>query len=292
MGRAITAIEDGRRVAGELVASLAPRAGAPLVVGVTGPPGAGKSTLVARLAEQWSSRGVRTGLLLVDPSSPLSGGAVLGDRVRLRPSRDPLLFVRSLAARGHLGGVTRMTPMLVTVLGAAGTDVVVLETVGTGQSETEVALVADVTVLVLPPGLGDEIQAIKAGTAEVADVLVVNKADLAGAERAEVELTMMVGHSARPERPVLCTVALSGEGVDVLVGVLDRARSHEREQRGQEHLRQVVRATVEQQVGIWLAGAGRRRVEELAEDVRSGSATLGQATANALDDLSEWCRHW
>lgn len=218
IARAITAIEnatdEGRALAGELNGT-ARRA---RIVGVTGPPGAGKSTLVNALAGDLLGRGHSVAVIAVDPSSPLTGGAVLGDRVRMgEVHAHEHIFIRSLAARGHLGGLTRTTAGVVVVLDAAGFDDVIIETVGTGQSEVEIAAIAGTRVVVCPPGAGDAIQALKAGVLEIADILVVNKADLPDAERTEHDLRAMLALRRTEYRPpVLKTIATRGDGITAL----------------------------------------------------------------------------
>lgn len=234
LARLLTLVEDGSAEERRAVAAvLAPRAGRARVIGVTGPPGVGKSTLTAALAAALRQRGRRVAVLAVDPSSPLTGGALLGDRVRMQHLHDDDdVFVRSMAARGHLGGLAAAVPHAVLVLDAAGFDDVLLETVGVGQSEVEVVAAADTTVLVLAPGMGDAIQAAKAGVLEVPDVLVVNKADHGGAGRLEAELRGMLElgrGDARPEawQPVIVRcVAVRDEGIAELVEAVDaHARS-------------------------------------------------------------------
>lgn len=226
LARAITAVENETGAAREARAALAPYLGHARRVGVTGPPGAGKSTLVNALIKELLARGQRVAVAAVDPSSPFSGGAVLGDRIRMAEMQaDERVFIRSLAARGHLGGLTRSAGAVLDLLDAAGFDTVIVETVGAGQSEIEVAGVADPCVVICPPGLGDDVQALKAGILEIADLLVVNKADLPGAERTERELRAMLALRARgPKPPVLKTVATTGEGVAALADWLE-ARS-------------------------------------------------------------------
>ncbi len=225
IARAISAVENETPEAAAIRAALAPRLGHARVLGVTGPPGAGKSTLVNALIREYLSRGRRVAVVAVDPSSPVSGGAVLGDRIRMAEHQaDERVFIRSLASRGHLGGLSRTARAVIEVLDAARYDVVIVETVGTGQSEVEVATVAHTRVLVCPPGLGDEIQALKAGVLEIADVLVVSKADLPGAERTERDLQGMLAlrPAAAWSPPVLRAVATTGEGVAALADAIER----------------------------------------------------------------------
>lgn len=234
LARLLTVVEDGasdeRRAVAE---ALAGRSGRARVIGVTGPPGAGKSTLTTALTSALRAHGHRVAVLAIDPSSPTTGGALLGDRVRMQAHHDDEdVFIRSMASRGHLGGLAAAVPAALFVLDAAGFDDVVLETVGVGQSEVEVVAAADTTVLVLAPGMGDAVQAAKAGILEVPDVIVVNKADTGGAGRLEAELHAMLelgrdaGASGAWVPPVLRCVAVRGEGVDALVAVLeDHARS-------------------------------------------------------------------
>lgn len=235
LARAMSVLERGGPAAAALRARLAPHTGRALVVGVTGPPGAGKSSLVGAMIAALRERGTRVAVLAVDPSSPLSGGAVLGDRTRMGAhTTDPGVFIRSLASRGHPGGLARAVPALVDAIDAAGWEVVLLETVGSGQSDTDITEYADVAVLVSVPGLGDDVQAIKAGVLELADVLVVNKADLPGAEQTARQLERML--KLRPadalQPLVVRTSAHDGTGVEKLIDVFDDvARSGGRHRR-------------------------------------------------------------
>lgn len=224
LARAITAVENELPEAIALRAALAARPGHARIVGITGPPGAGKSTLVNALVKELLLRGERVAVIAVDPSSPFTGGAVLGDRVRMGETQaDERVFIRSLASRGHLGGLSRSTAQVVEIVKAAGFDSVIIETVGAGQSEVEVARVAATRIVVCPPGLGDDVQALKAGILEIADAFVVNKADLPDAARTERELhSMLVLRRQDPRPPVLRTVATSGEGVAKLAEWLER----------------------------------------------------------------------
>jgi LAO/AO transport system ATPase len=224
IARAISAIENAAPSAEAIAAAIAPRLGGAHVVGITGAPGAGKSTLIDALLGELIRRGRRIAVVAVDPSSPLTGGAVLGDRVRMGShGADERVFIRSIASRGHLGGVSRTTRQIVDVLDAAGFDTVIVETVGAGQSEVEIIEIADTRVVVCPPGLGDDVQAIKAGILEIADLLVVNKADLPAAETTARDLKEMLRLRARrdAEVPVLRTVATRGEGIAELADRLD-----------------------------------------------------------------------
>ncbi|HST66662.1 MAG TPA: methylmalonyl Co-A mutase-associated GTPase MeaB [Mycobacteriales bacterium] len=227
VARLISLVEDASPTLREVAAALAPHTGRARVLGLTGSPGVGKSTSTSMLVRALRTQGHRVGVLAVDPSSPFSGGALLGDRVRMQDhATDSGVFIRSMASRGHLGGLAWATPQAVRVLDAAGCDVVLIETVGVGQAEVQVASTADTTLVLLAPGMGDGIQAAKAGILEVADILVVNKADRDGAAQTVRDLKAMLGlggrHSApgawRP--PIVSTVASKGEGVDDLLEAL------------------------------------------------------------------------
>lgn len=232
IARALSIVEDAGEPAADLVAALHPLGGRAYLVGITGAPGAGKSTLVDALVVELRRGGTTVGILAVDPSSPFSGGAVLGDRVRMqRHASDAGVFVRSMATRGQLGGLARATADAAIVLDAAGFDFVVIETVGVGQDEVDVARTADVTVVVLVPGAGDEVQALKAGVMEIADIFVVNKADRPGADHvvADVEglLALQPSDPGTWRPPVLRAEALNGSGITALVDALQRFRGQE-----------------------------------------------------------------
>jgi LAO/AO transport system kinase len=237
LARLLTAVENRTAVAEGALRSLYPKAGGAHIVGITGPPGSGKSTLVAALIAAVRASGRAVAVVAVDPSSPITGGALLGDRVRMQSYADDRdVFIRSMASRGHAGGLASTTTAAAAVLDASGFDLVLIETVGTGQSEVEVAAAADTTVVLEAPEMGDEVQAIKAGLLEVADLVVVNKGDKPGALRTAAQLRAMLvptvargdvpADQPRPKRPdVLVTTATSGEGVPELLAALDRHRS-------------------------------------------------------------------
>jgi LAO/AO transport system kinase len=232
MARAISLIENEDVAAPALVSRIFPHTGRAYVVGVTGPPGAGKSTLVDRLIEQLRGRGQSVGVIAVDPTSPFSGGAVLGDRVRMQQhAGDAAVFVRSMATRGHLGGLARATADAALVLDAGGKDVIIIETVGVGQDEVDIIRTADVSLVTLVPGTGDDVQAIKAGIMEIADVFVVNKADREGADRLvtsiESNLALQAYGPGQWRPPIVTTVATDGTGIAALLDAIDHFRGHE-----------------------------------------------------------------
>ena len=281
VARLISLVEDASPALREVMALLAPRAGHARVVGLTGSPGVGKSTSTSSLVAAYRRRGMRVGVLAVDPSSPFSGGALLGDRVRMQEhATDDGVFIRSMASRGHLGGLSWATPQALRVLSAAGCDVVLVETVGVGQAEVEVASLADTTLVLLAPGMGDGIQAAKAGILEVADLFVVNKADRDGADTVVRDLRYMLSLGDRRTDegwrvPIVKTVASRGEGADEVVEQIERH-------------------------GEWLASSGRlaeRRRQRAADEVEAialttlrerigdlrGSESLGLLAARVVD---------
>jgi LAO/AO transport system kinase len=226
LARAITWMENGHPQARDLMARIWPHLGRAMVLGLTGAPGSGKSTLTDQLARALRAEGKRVGILAVDPTSPFSGGAILGDRIRMqRISADPGIFIRSMATRGALGGLARATQDAIDLLDAAGFDAVIVETVGVGQDEVDVVSCVQSCCVVLVPGMGDEIQAIKAGIMEVADIFIVNKADRDGVEKVEQEIQAMkaLGSSKAWDPPALRTVAAQGEGI---ADLLARIREH------------------------------------------------------------------
>ncbi len=256
LARAISLVEDGGEAAPALIGRLYPRAGRARVVGITGPPGAGKSTLADRLARAFRERGETVGILAIDPTSPFSGGAVLGDRIRMQSLyTDPGVFIRSMATRGAVGGLAAAAHDAVDLLDAAGYAWVLLETVGVGQDEVDVVRSVDTVLLVTLPGLGDDIQAIKAGILEIADVFVINKADREGADRTARDLEMMLGLAEgtawRP--PIVKTVASRSERLPAVVEAVEAHRRWLEEagglsERRRAHLRQRVEAILERRV--------------------------------------------
>ena len=275
LARLLTAVENRSSIAEAALRHLYPRAGGAHLVGITGPPGSGKSTLVAALIAALREAGRSVAVVAVDPSSPITGGALLGDRVRMQAyAEDDGVFIRSMASRGHAGGLASTSASAAAVLDACGFAVVLLETVGTGQSEVEVAAAADTTVVLEAPEMGDEVQAIKAGLLEVADLVVVNKGDRPGAQRTAAQLrAMLVPTTARtpdPDRPapkrpeVLVTTALTGDGIPELIAALDRHRARAgsgagdaaRRVRAESLVRAIVLERVWDRIGTLPAGAG------------------------------------
>ena len=220
LARAISVIEDNRPEAAPLLKALFPFSGKARVIGLTGSPGAGKSTLVDQLAREYRKQGRTLGIIAVDPTSPYTGGAILGDRIRMQAHHaDSRIFIRSMATRGNLGGLARATTDVATALDASGKDVVLIETVGVGQDEIDIVRLADVTIVILVPGMGDDVQTIKAGIMEIADIFVINKSDREGAERVEREIRAMQSLALRSDQwtpPIVKTVATEGQGIPEL----------------------------------------------------------------------------
>ncbi len=280
VGRLVSLVENHDSRLPALMARLAPDTGRARVVGLTGAPGVGKSTTVAALVTALRERGERVAVLAVDPSSPFSGGALLGDRVRMQAhALDPGVFIRSMATRGHLGGLAVAAPQASRVLDAAGFDTVLVETVGVGQSEVDVAGQVDATLVLLAPGMGDGIQAAKAGVLEIGDLFVVNKADRDGAHVVVRELRTMIALAQREAEdwkpPVLTTSAVTGTGVPELLAELDRFRAHASAsglltRRRHDRARREVESLVLARLRARLPGHGHDGLEALAEQVAAG----------------------
>ncbi|HEU0052105.1 MAG TPA: methylmalonyl Co-A mutase-associated GTPase MeaB [Longimicrobium sp.] len=326
LARAISMVEDGRPGFEALLHALHPRMGEAHRIGITGPPGAGKSTLTSKLALHFRGAGETVGIVAVDPSSPFTGGALLGDRIRMNNiSTDPGVFIRSMATRGALGGLATTTKEVADLLAAYGFARVILETVGVGQSELEIAGTADTTVVVLVPESGDSIQAMKAGLMEIADVFVINKADRPGADRLAQELEVMlhmrlgdmpanaghhgvslksVGKAAREGAkaaaeeagawaiPVLKTVAQNGEGLDELARTIDLHRGYlaasgELSARRRARLAERVRAVVERRLQrlAWVSGAGERVLADSLAALEAGEASPYEVAERIVREL-------
>ena len=288
LARAITAVEENTVDAGRVLQAIYPLVGRALVVGFTGAPGVGKSTLVAACIAEARRRGLKIGVVAIDPSSPLTGGAVLGDRIRmLSIASDNEVYVRSLAARGHLGGLSAAASRVVDVLDAAGKDLIIIETVGVGQSETEVSGLAHLTVLVCAPGMGDEVQMIKAGVLETADVFAVNKADMPEAQGVIRQL-QAVAHwvEGTPPPVVVATIATTGSGAAELLDVLEQARAAKALPRAEERLRRL-RRTLEtmaaQELQRRLARIDAAEIARICESVLAGYQDFPHAVQALLD---------
>lgn len=297
VARLISLVEDHHPALREVMAALAPHAGHAHVIGLTGSPGVGKSTSTNMLVGAFRERGKRIGILAVDPSSPFSGGALLGDRIRMQDhALDPDVYIRSMASRGHLGGLARTTPQAIRVLDAAGCDIVLVETVGVGQSEVEIAGLADTCIVLLAPGMGDGVQAAKAGILEIGDIFVVNKADHDGADATVRDIRHMISLGDRTEPglwrpPVVKTVASRNEGAAEVLEAIDKhigwmaengVLRERRLRRAEDEIEAIAMAALRQRMGDIHDGHG---VEELAEavvDGRSDPFTAADAVVNAL----------
>jgi LAO/AO transport system kinase len=224
LARAISTVENRAPGWSELLKALFPQSGHARILGLTGPPGAGKSTLVDHLARHYRKQNQTVGIIAVDPTSPYTGGAILGDRIRMQEHfSDPGIYIRSMATRGSLGGLARTTADVATVLDAAGRDLIMIETVGVGQDEVDIVRLADITIVILVPGMGDDVQTIKAGIMEIADIFVINKSDREGAERVEREIRALQSLAVRSDKwtpPIVKTVASQGVGVDDLAAAI------------------------------------------------------------------------
>jgi LAO/AO transport system kinase len=280
VGRLISLVENAAPELREVMAALAPHAGSARLIGLTGSPGVGKSTTTSALLSSYRARGDRVGVLAIDPTSPFSGGALLGDRVRMQDhALDPGVYIRSMGTRGNLGGVSWATPQAIRVLDAVGCDVVIIETVGVGQAEVAIASLADSTVVMLAPGLGDGIQAAKAGILEIADLYVVNKADREGATQTVRDLKSMLtlGEKRAPgawKPPVLSTVSVKNEGITEFVEELDRHQAWLLESGELENRR---RRRAAEEIEVLAVTALRERMGDL-----SGGDLLGELADEVL----------
>ena len=275
VARAISKVEDGSADSAELMKQLFPRTGRALIIGITGSPGAGKSSLVDKLAGFYRKRGDRVGIIAVDPSSPFSGGAILGDRIRMQTlALDKGVFIRSMATRGNLGGLARSTIEAAAILDAAGYEKIIIETVGVGQDEIEIAKTADVCVVVLVPGMGDDVQAMKAGIMEIGDVLVINKADRDGVLRTEKELEALLSLATRADEwqpPIVKTVAIENRGIEELASAIEGSREFQRTAPAAGERRQAI---------------ARWRILELLRERLVAQTLSGDSASGKLDRLA------
>ena len=282
LARAISTVENRAAGWSELLKALFPHTGKARIIGLTGPPGAGKSTLVDQLAKHYRKEDLTVGIIAVDPTSPYTGGAILGDRIRMQDHfGDPGIYIRSMATRGSLGGLARATADAATVLDASGRDLVMIETVGVGQDEVDIVRLADVTIVILVPGMGDDVQTIKAGIMEIADIFVINKSDREGAERVEREIRALQSLATRHDRwtpPIVKTVASEGVGTGELAGAIadyeaflkkENLEFKKNVENWQERLIEMLRdAMLEKARGRMDEGSLRRYAAEIAEHKR------------------------
>lgn len=276
VGRAITRVENGSDGAADLMKAVFPRTGNATIIGITGAPGAGKSSLVDKLALHYKDADERIGIVCIDPSSPFSGGAILGDRIRMATlGLDKNVFIRSMATRGNLGGLSRATVDAVAILDAAGFDKVIVETVGVGQDEVEIIKAADVSVVVLVPGMGDDIQAIKAGIMEIGDVFVINKADREGVLRTQKELEALLSLAHRPDMwnpPIVKTVATESKGIEDLAAAIESYCGYQSE--------------VEDAARVRKTAIARWRLTELLQEKLLERILGRNGTESKLDELA------
>ena len=291
IARAVTELERLSPAAPGLLRAMQPHLGHALVVGFTGPPGAGKSTLLNAFTRHVRGEGKTVGIIAVDPSSPISGGAILGDRIRMTATLDDDgVFMRSLASRGHLGGLCPAAVRVIDALDAAGRDLVLLETVGTGQTDIDIAEIADVRLVITAPGLGDDIQAMKSGLLEIADVLVVNKADREGADRTLLQLkgALSVGSRERGKTPVLKTTATTGEGVAALAAAVADAAARQAGasplDRRRRRARYLIAREAADQIAARIKAGDAGRLDKLADAVLQGRLVPAAAARKIISD--------
>jgi LAO/AO transport system kinase len=291
ISRAVTELERLSPAAPGLLRAMQPHLGHALVIGFTGPPGAGKSTLLNAFTRHVRGEGKTVGIIAVDPSSPISGGAILGDRIRMTATLDDDgVFMRSLASRGHLGGLCPAAVRVIDALDAAGRDLVLLETVGTGQTDIDIAEIADVRLVITAPGLGDDIQAMKSGLLEIADVLVVNKADREGADRTLLQLkgALSVGSRERGKTPVLKTTATTGEGVAALAAAVADAAARQAGasplDRRRRRARYLIAREAADQIAARIKAGDAGRLDKLADAVLQGRLVPAAAARKIISD--------
>ena len=298
IARAISLIEDEAAAAADVIRAIFPRTGRTYLIGVTGPPGAGKSTLVDKLTEHIRATGATVGVIAVDPTSPFSGGAILGDRVRMQAhAGDPGVFIRSMATRGHLGGLARATGEVALILDAAGKDIVIIETVGVGQDEVDIVRTADLSIVTVVPGTGDEVQALKAGIMEIADIFVVNKADREGADRAVASIEALLALQSfadgewRP--PIVKTEATAGNGIPELLEAVARFRAHtagaqqqRRRARAEYRIRELVAQRFVEHVErrVLAPGEFERLLDAIAARQRDPYSVVDEIMARAISN--------
>ncbi len=293
IGRAISAVENVDEMSAELMKAVFPNTGKALIIGITGAPGAGKSSLVDKLALHYKDLGERVGIVCVDPTSPFSGGAILGDRIRMATlGLDKNVFIRSMATRGNLGGLSRATADAVAILDAAGFDKVIVETVGVGQDEVEIVKTADVSVVVLVPGMGDDIQAIKAGIMEIGDVFAINKADREGVLRTQKELESLLSLAHRPDfwdPPIVKTIATENKGIEDLSTAIEAYRAFQKQGDGSLTRKQAIARwrlveLLRERLLIDLLGRNgtEAKLEQMAERVAAKETDLYSAVEELL----------